>query len=218
MRIWSCARRDHRPWLPKHSQPRTIYSLNFLLRISSTCELQTHLAAYGEYLWRMEKSDNSIYRWLSRVTEDGQAPGASGARLSSGAPYTCPSLTGFADDMDDDGPAHPLKSFSESMDLTPQFRGLHPKKRTRDTPTREEPPRDEPRAAKPINEYERKPRHKTRKDRYKYKTTGSSRGGPSELPEQKAKRQRRSRKQSMNDGFHASNVARNRLTVWSLPA
>ena len=166
----------------------------------------------------MEKSDNSIYRWLSRVTAGGQAPGASGARVSSGAPYTCPSLTEFADYLDDDGRAYPLKSFSESMDLTPQFRWPHFKKRTRDTPTREEPPRDEPSVAKWINKYERKPRHKTRKDRYKYKTTGTPRRDPSEVPEPKAKRQHRSRKQSMNDGFHASNVARNRLTVWSLPA
>ncbi|KAJ5118701.1 hypothetical protein N7526_010338 [Penicillium atrosanguineum] len=74
-------------------------------------------------------------------------------------------------------------------------------------------PRDEPRSVKAINEFERKPRRMTRKDRFKLKTTGSSIRGPSEVPEQRAKRQRRSRKQSMNDGFHASNVARNRLTL-----
>ncbi|KAJ5197923.1 uncharacterized protein N7498_007040 [Penicillium cinerascens] len=85
-----------------------------------------------------------------------------------------------------------------------------PKRRS---PTRDEHPRDQPPVTEPGNEYERKPRYKTRKDRYEYKTTGSSNKKPSNADKHKTKRQRRSRKQTMNDGFHASNVARNRLTL-----
>ena len=61
------------------------------------------------------------------------------------------------------------------------------------------------------NEYERRPRRKTREDRYEYKPSGS-REKP-KLPMDKKRRARPGRKQTMNDGFHASNVARERLTV-----
>lgn len=167
----------------------------------------------------MEKTDSPIYRWLSRVTGSGQAIGASGAGVLAGEPYTCPPLTEISDYVDGINPAHPLKSFPvalESTELAPQVRWPHSKKRMRDSPTRKEHPQDEPRSEKPVNDYQCKPRHRTREDRYEYKIAGSSRKNASEAPEQKTKRQRRSRKQAMNDEFHASNVARNRLTVCRL--
>ncbi|KAJ5668096.1 uncharacterized protein N7477_006666 [Penicillium maclennaniae] len=165
----------------------------------------------------MEEPEKSIYRWLSRVTHGEQTPGASGAGTLSGAPYICPSLTGLAESPGYDGPAYPLESYSAVLEPTgcaPQSQWLNPRKRTRERATRQKPPRDEPCPAKP-DEYERKPRPKTRKYQYEYITTGSPTRNLSEVPEPKAKRQRRSRKQSMNDGFRATNVARKRLTLTS---
>jgi FtsZ-interacting cell division protein ZipA len=153
---------------------------------------------------------------VSGVTGGGQAIGASGAGLLAGEPYTCPPLTEISDYVDTTRSAHPSRSFPvelESTELAPQVRWPQSKKRIRDPPTRKEQPSDETRAEKPVIDYQRKPRHRTREDRYEYKIAGSTRKHASEAPEQKTKRQRRSRKQAMNDGFHASNVARNRLTV-----
>ncbi|KAJ5594136.1 uncharacterized protein N7459_000344 [Penicillium hispanicum] len=61
--------------------------------------------------------------------------------------------------------------------------------------------------------YERRPRRKTREDRYEYKPAGSSRNRQSRSHKGKTKRLRRCRKQTMDDGFHASNVVRERLTL-----
>lgn len=60
----------------------------------------------------------------------------------------------------------------------------------------------------PPNPYERRPRQKTRKDRYEYKAKEAS-----ESYKDKRKRPMRGRKHTINDEFHASNVARERLTV-----
>ena len=98
-------------------------------------------------------------------------------------------------------------------DIAPDIPWSRFNKRKRRSPTRDEHPRDQPPATEPSNEYERKPRHRTRKDRYEYKTTGSPNKNPSNADKRKTNRQRRSRKQTINDVFHASNVARNRLTV-----
>ncbi|KAJ5119739.1 hypothetical protein N7448_010408 [Penicillium atrosanguineum] len=126
-----------------------------------------HLASWRWRKLTMQKSNNSIYRWLSKVTDGDQASGTSGAGVSAGAPYTCPTLTEFARYTDDNGLEHLLTcvpAVLESTDFTPQVRWFHSKKRTRDTPTREVLPRDEPRSVKAINEFERKPRpHQSRK-------------------------------------------------------
>ncbi|KAJ6111766.1 hypothetical protein N7523_007827 [Penicillium sp. IBT 18751x] len=166
----------------------------------------------------MEEPEKSIYQWLSRVTHTEQTPGASGAGILSGAPYICPSPTELAERPGYDEPAHPLKSLSAILEPTncaPQSQWLNPRKRMRERPTRQKPPRDEPCPAKPTNDYERKPRPKTRKYQHEYNTIGSPARKLSEDLEPKTKRQRRSRKQSMNDGFHATNVARKRLTLTS---
>ena len=63
-----------------------------------------------------------------------------------------------------------------------------------------------------LNPYERRVRRKTREDRYEYKAAGY----PSQQSRhQKDKRQRPRRfgKQTLDDAFHASCVARERLTV-----
>lgn len=86
-------------------------------------------------------------------------------------------------------------------------------KRNRDSPAREEESRDQHPPKRPSNDYARKPRHKTREDRYEYKAAASSSKHTSRNHKEKTKRPRRSRKQTTNDGFHASNVARERLTV-----
>ncbi|KAJ5623295.1 hypothetical protein N7490_011900 [Penicillium lividum] len=64
---------------------------------------------------------------------------------------------------------------------------------------------------KPDPSFDRKPRHKTREDRYEYKGTSTSKE-QSTAHRDKRKR-RRSRKHTMNDVFHAPNVARERLTL-----
>ncbi|KAJ5769310.1 hypothetical protein N7520_003869 [Penicillium odoratum] len=64
---------------------------------------------------------------------------------------------------------------------------------------------------KPEPSFDRKPRHKTREDRYEYKGTSASKE-LSTAHKDKRKR-RRSRKHTMNDVFHAPNVAPKRLTL-----
>jgi hypothetical protein len=62
------------------------------------------------------------------------------------------------------------------------------------------------------NKYERRPRHRTRPDRYEYKDPSRT-----ECEKDSRKRERKrsklKRKHTVNDDFHASNVARSRLTV-----
>lgn len=55
--------------------------------------------------------------------------------------------------------------------------------------------------------YERKPRHKTKEDRYEYKA-------PKKKDNKNKKRKSRpKRKHTINESFHAANVAQDRLTV-----
>lgn len=63
------------------------------------------------------------------------------------------------------------------------------------------------------NQYGRKPRRKTRDDKYEYKRPNSPKERRPRSHKNKGKRTRTSRKHTMNDAFHASNVARERLTV-----
>lgn len=67
---------------------------------------------------------------------------------------------------------------------------------------------------KGIKGYGRNPRRKTREKRYEYHKNGPASGrihGTKKV--QRMKTSRRSRRQTMNEGFRASNVARARLTV-----
>ncbi|KAF7714237.1 Uncharacterized protein PECH_000045 [Penicillium ucsense] len=65
---------------------------------------------------------------------------------------------------------------------------------------------------KSTNPYERKPRRKTREDKYVYKQT-STMDRLCQGKSDKTKRTRVSRKHTINDTFHASNVPRQRLTL-----
>ncbi|KAJ5965467.1 hypothetical protein N7481_012181 [Penicillium waksmanii] len=70
---------------------------------------------------------------------------------------------------------------------------------------------------KKIHSYDRNPRRKTREDRYKYQTTGMISGQVhGERNPKRTKTLRRTRKQTTNAGFHAPNVARDRLTLQPL--
>lgn len=60
---------------------------------------------------------------------------------------------------------------------------------------------------KPRQNFELKPRHKTREDRYNYKPNSV------EAKSHAKKVKPRARRQTMNDDFHAMNVTENRLTV-----
>ncbi|KAF3390508.1 hypothetical protein F1880_009242 [Penicillium rolfsii] len=63
------------------------------------------------------------------------------------------------------------------------------------------------------NQYAKRPRRKTRDDKYEYKGPSSSRNRPFQPQQNRGKRSRNSKKHTMNDEFHAFNVARNRLTL-----
>ncbi|KAJ5114980.1 hypothetical protein NUU61_000739 [Penicillium alfredii] len=62
------------------------------------------------------------------------------------------------------------------------------------------------------HEYERRPRHKTREDRYDYKAPGSGAGIRQKSNKEKKKRPRR-RKNIMHDELRAANVTQERLTL-----
>ncbi|GIK01311.1 hypothetical protein Aspvir_005344 [Aspergillus viridinutans] len=63
--------------------------------------------------------------------------------------------------------------------------------------------------------YERKPRHKTKEDRYEYKGSNSRIQGK-QSPIKTKKSSKQVRRHTINDNFHASNVPRDRLTVGEL--
>jgi hypothetical protein len=60
--------------------------------------------------------------------------------------------------------------------------------------------------------YERKPRNKTKEDRYEYKGS-TSRIQRKQSPTKAKKSSKQVRRHTINDNFHASNVPRDRLTV-----
>ncbi|RMJ22698.1 hypothetical protein PHISP_06421 [Aspergillus sp. HF37] len=62
------------------------------------------------------------------------------------------------------------------------------------------------------NKYERRPRHKTKPDRYEYKDPSRTECEKGSRKRER-KRSKLKRKHTVNDDFHASNVARSRLTV-----
>ncbi|EPS26970.1 hypothetical protein PDE_01910 [Penicillium oxalicum 114-2] len=64
-----------------------------------------------------------------------------------------------------------------------------------------------------VNPYERKSRRKTRDDKYEYKRQTSKTIGQSEGRRDRVKGARVSRKYTINDAFHASNVTQGRLTL-----
>ena len=61
--------------------------------------------------------------------------------------------------------------------------------------------------------YERQPRHKTKDDHYEYKGKMSHKKGGRVTKTKRRRSTKRNRKHTVNDNFHASNVARDRLTV-----
>ncbi|OKO97477.1 hypothetical protein PENSUB_10271 [Penicillium subrubescens] len=63
------------------------------------------------------------------------------------------------------------------------------------------------------NQYEKRPRRKTRDDKYEYKRPSFSRQRTSQPHKARVQRSRKNRKHTMNDAFHATNVARDRLTL-----
>ncbi|CAI7677881.1 unnamed protein product [Penicillium pancosmium] len=98
-----------------------------------------------------------------------------------------------------------------NTELTPQRPRLN--KRYRDESDRG-PDLPQQSGQKKIHSYDRNPRRKTQEDRYKYQATGMSAGQLHGMKKPKrTKTLRRTRKQTMNAGFHAPNVARDRLTL-----
>lgn len=129
---------------------------------------------------------------------------------------TCSDQYGWITDPTPDAdhlpPVNPIKHFdSIPADLETLNAAQDPTtgKRTRGEDREEAMEQHGPKKTR--NEYERRPRYKTREDRYDYKPNGPH--SKEQSRKGKAKRLRRGRKETMNDGFHASNVARERLTV-----
>lgn len=154
---------------------------------------------------------DSIYQWLSKTTEDSQPRSARGMMLC-GIRSVRVKVTDFVFDADHSptvGSAkHPV-TVPADLEALNAAQGSTPGKRTRGADQKDAREQHPPKKAR--NEYERRPRHKTREDRYDYKPSGST--SKPQSRQEKTKRLRRGRKQTMNDGFHASNVARERLTV-----
>lgn len=153
---------------------------------------------------------DSIYQWLSKATESTEPPPAQGTMLYR--PDLHAKITDPTPVVNDPPPVDSAKhfdSFPADLDAHNAAQNSTKGKRTRGA-GREDALEDHP-PKKPRNEFERRPRHKTREDRYDYKPNGSR--GKSQSRRGKTKKLRRSRKESMNDGFHASNVPRERLTV-----
>ncbi|KAB8260263.1 hypothetical protein BDV32DRAFT_49858 [Aspergillus pseudonomiae] len=63
--------------------------------------------------------------------------------------------------------------------------------------------------------YERQPRHKTKDDHFEYKGKMSHKKGGRVTKTKRRRSTKRNRKHTVNDNFHASNVARDRLTLQS---
>lgn len=154
---------------------------------------------------------DSIYQWLSKTTEDSQPQGTQSMMVPCFGVCMLIPLTDHPAAVDSAKPLDPLASLEVPHAIC-RDQGSILGKRTRDSLNENQKDVLEQHSSKRTrNEYERRPRRKTREDRYDYKPSGS-RDKPKPRKD-KNRRARHGRKQTMNDGFHASNVARERLTV-----
>lgn len=63
--------------------------------------------------------------------------------------------------------------------------------------------------------YERNLRHKTKENRYEYKASGARRSCLQQPKNDQSRARKHNRKHTLNENFRASNVASERLTVWT---
>ncbi|KAJ6114614.1 hypothetical protein N7486_000392 [Penicillium sp. IBT 16267x] len=139
----------------------------------------------------METDHNSIHRWLARVPDVRSACNATGNPNQLGIPLA--DTLRIASKITETTREHgDVEDASLVQGQIPNAgSGVHPS-------------------------FDRKPRHKTREDRYEYKGAGTGKE-QSASHKDKSKR-RRSRKHTINDEFRAPNVARERLTLRSNPS
>ena len=151
----------------------------------------------------METSDRDrIYQWLAQVPEDADPVQTDGELQVDGVNSLTTQPAARAPgprDLEIDS----IQSQHASSDQGNEHR--HSQAQALQTPNHTMPT--------PPNPYERRPRQKTRKYRYEYKAHGSVTKDASKSHKDKKKRPMRGRKHTLNDEFHASNVARERLTV-----
>lgn len=151
----------------------------------------------------MQTSGPNIYQWLVQVPK-GDPPVIEHANTSQGAFEVDATLTtGALDELRD-------------LNIQPIPRMRHPASNDEDGPDRKRlrglrEPSNKPRVA-PHNQFERRPRQKTRTDKYDYKAPAPREKAPAKSGEGRSKRSK-GRKHTMNDDFHASNVPPGRLTV-----
>lgn len=172
----------------------------------------------------MDSANNSIHEWLANVPNDSnasqhvllQAPGSSEQQTSG--PHriddgVAPGAPGYAEDLPIAAKTHQATAQNPGHETA-----LVCDKRTREGPMGIEDGLDlltKGKKRKREDIFERRPRHKTREDRYEYKGSNIHNQHQSSSKGRTRKRKRQSRWHTMNDEFHASNVARERLTVSS---
>ncbi|KAJ5692541.1 hypothetical protein N7462_001964 [Penicillium macrosclerotiorum] len=101
----------------------------------------------------------------------------------------------------------------ETSDTTPGGYTSCPKNQTRGLEDQDKNPRQQSMDHTESNDFKRQPRRKTRDDRYEYKGLVPANEHASRSRRYRKKRLHRARKHTLNDEFHASNVASQRLTL-----
>ena len=158
----------------------------------------------------MKSQDGSIQRWLSSVQD--QPP-------NDGGIYYCSRLTGRTlelpqadSDAGLEGHRDPIRNTNTKipdiqLEVSESARRRHTpsKKRTGHYETTASPVRAN--RKKPRQNFELRPRNKTREDRYEYKSISVQNQSHTK------KVKPRARRHTMNDDFQAINVTQNRLTV-----
>lgn len=172
----------------------------------------------------MESGNNSIHEWLANVTDSLRSPQEVPALDQSSNVQQISGTHRMLDEV-----ANGVLDLTEALPTVPKIsqvtsgepvRGHHAAdgKRLPRMPLVLVEDRDLPqksRKRKRQDTFERRPRHKTREDRYEYKGSNTGIQQQSTSKAHKKKRVRQSRWHTMNDEFRASNVARERLTVSS---
>ncbi|KAJ5917773.1 hypothetical protein N7454_010148 [Penicillium verhagenii] len=137
----------------------------------------------------METDCTSIQRWLSKVPDSYHTRNATAGNQNPLDPAIDDPLTTVSDNVDN------ARQYAQVEGASWSQGQILPRKPD----------------SKAHRGFDRMPRHRTREDRYEYKGADNSK---TQSASQTGKTKRRpSRKHTMNDVFHAANVARERLTT-----
>ncbi|KAJ5153331.1 uncharacterized protein N7482_009809 [Penicillium canariense] len=164
----------------------------------------------------MEDVQNSIFQWLARVPEDCLVqPG--GGMLPCIAKYFCVIQESDTEPGEERSDAAPTAHVGgchialEATDVVPTLHLSGLNKRTRDR-DRDQDSQRRISQQDASHVYQRRPRRKTRENRYEYRRPSSPRQRPSR-PHKNPNKRTKGRKHALDAAFHAPNVARERLTL-----